>query len=211
MHHLRPEGRNVVMRQAVLCTCLALALTACSRNPLNEESRDDAVSSTTVTSAALPRQGHAVATFLDDNPMLTRRVEAVLAHEPGLSFGAANVNVSAHADRVTLSGTVPDYATLDAVEATVKQMPGVTQVYNDVRVDPMAHPAQADENIAFSLQRSLVDQPRVSIEVVRGVVMLRGEPSSSRDHVQRIAERTPGVRAVVNDLSETASDTTLVQ
>lgn len=199
------------MRQAVLCTCLAFALAACSRNPLNEESRDDAVSSTTLTSAQMQRQGHAVATFLDDNPMLTRRVEAVLASEPTLSLGASNVNVSAHADRVTLSGSVPDYATLDAIEATVRQMPGVTQVYNDVRVNPLTDHAQADENIAFSLQRSLVDQPRVSIEVVRGVVVLRGEPSSSRDHVQRIAERTPGVRAVVNELGEPASDTMLVQ
>jgi osmotically-inducible protein OsmY len=195
------------MKRAVLYTCFALAVSACTR--------DEPVSSTTTTSATVdsraePR-GHAVASFLDDNPMLTRRVEAVLASEPSLSLASSNVNVSANGDIVTLSGAVTDYASLDAIEATVKQMPGVSRVYNDVRVAPVIDQAAADENIAFSLQRSLVDQPKVSIEVVRGVVRLRGEASSSPDHVQRIAERTPGVRAVVNDLSEPASDDTLVQ
>lgn len=196
------------MKRAVLYTCFALALSACTR--------DEPVSSTTeTTSAVMPSRaepgGHGVASFLDDNPMLTRRVEAVLAHEPSLSNAASAVNVSANGGIVTLSGSVSDYATLDAVEATVKQMPGVSRVYNDVRVTPLVDQAQVDDNIAFSLQRSLVDQPRVSIEVVRGVVMLRGEPSSSREHVQRIVERTPGVRAVVNHLSEGAEDSALVQ
>lgn len=195
------------MKRAVLCTCFALALSACTR--------DEAVSSTTTTSAELgvraePR-GHAVASYLDDNPMLTRRVEAVLASEPSLSFASSNVSISANGDIVTLSGAVTDYASLDAIEATVKQMPGVTRVYNDVHVTPMINQAAADENIAFSLQRSLVDQPKVSIEVMRGVVVLRGESSSSRDHVQRVAERTPGVRAVVNDLSEPSEESPLVQ
>jgi osmotically-inducible protein OsmY len=195
------------MKRAVLYTCFALVVSACTR--------DEPVSSTTTTSATVdsraePR-GHAVASFLDDNPMLTRRVEAVLASEPSLSLASSNVNVSANGDIVTLSGSATDYSSLDAIEATVKQMPGVTRVYNDVRVVPMSNQAAADENIAFSLQRSLVDQPKVSIEVVRGVVRLRGEASSSREHVQRIAERTPGVRAVVNDLSEPPSDDTLVQ
>lgn len=195
------------MKRAVLYTCFALALSACTR--------DEPVSSTTTTSATLEERaeprGHAVASFLDDNPMLTRRVEAVLASEPSLSLASSNVNVSAGGDIVTLSGTAPDYSSLDAIEATVKQMPGVTRVYNDVRVEPITSVDAVDENIAFSLQRSLVDQPKVSIEVVRGVVMLRGEPSSSPDHVQRIVERTPGVRAVVNHLSEPGEDTTLVQ
>lgn len=199
------------MKRAVLYTCFALGILACTRD-------EPATSTTETTSASLPARaeprGHAVASFLDDNPKLTRRVEAVLAHEPSLSLASSNVNVSAAGDIVTLSGTAPDYASLDAIEATVKQMPGVTRVYNDVRVDPTTNQARVDENIAFSLQRSLVDQPRVSIEVMRGVVILRGESSSSSDHVQRIAERTPGVRAVVNQLSETDAaddDTMLVQ
>ena len=187
------------MKRAVVFTGFALLILACSH--------DEPVTSTTeTTSASLdaraePR-GPAVASFLDDNPALTRRVEAVLASDPALSQAASGVNVSAAGDIVTLSGAVPDYSSLDAVEATVKQMPGVKRIYNDVRVTPTIDQAATDENIAFSLQRSLVDQPKVSIEVVRGVVMLRGEASSSPEHVQRIAERTPGVRAVVNQLSE---------
>ena len=195
------------MKRAVLCTCFALAISACTR--------DEPVSSTTTTSATVgtraePR-GHGVASFLDDNPMLTRRVEGVLSSSPSLSEASSNVNVSANGDIVTLSGTVSDYATLDTVEETVKQMPGVSRVYNDVKVNPILSTEQVDDNIAFSLQRSLIDQPKVSIEVVRGVVMLRGETSSSPEHVQRVAERTPGVRAVVNNLSEPAEDSTLVQ
>jgi osmotically-inducible protein OsmY len=195
------------MKRAVLCTCFALAISACTR--------DEPVSSTTTTSATVgtraePR-GHGVASFLDDNPMLTRRVEGVLSSSPSLSAASSNVNVSANGDIVTLSGTVSDYATLDTVEETVKQMPGVSRVYNDLKVNPILSTEQIDDNIAFSLQRSLIDQPKVSIEVLRGVVMLRGETSSSPEHVQRIAERTPGVRAVVNNLSEPAEDSTLVQ
>lgn len=196
------------MKRAVLYTCFALVLAACKR--------DEPVTSTTETTSASfdtraePR-GPGVATFLDDNPMLTRRVEAVLASEPSLSLASSNVSVSANGDIVTLSGTASDYAALDAIEATVKQMPGVKRVYNDVRVMPVTDQAASDENIAFSLQRSLVDQPRVSIEVVRGVVMLRGESSSSPEHVQRIAERTPGVRAVINKLSEPTEESNLVQ
>lgn len=195
------------MKRAVLCTCFALAISACTR--------DEPVSSTTTTSATMetraePR-GHGVASFLDENPMLTRRVEAVLSSNPSLSLASSNVNVSANGDIVTISGTASDYATLDTIEQTVRQMPGVSRVYNDVKVNPILSQEQIDDNISFSLQRSLVDQPKVSIEVVRGVVMLRGESSSSPEHVQRIAERTPGVRAVMNSLSEPVEESPLVQ
>jgi osmotically-inducible protein OsmY len=168
------------------------------------------VSSTTTTSASMDSRPepsrHGVATFLDDNQGLTRRVEAVLASDPALSQAAGDVNVSTDGNIVTLSGTTTDYASLDAIEAAVRQMPGVSRVYTDVHVSPTIDQRQIDENIAFSLQRSLSDQPRVSIEVVRGVVMLRGEASASSDYVQRVAERTPGVRAVVNNLSEPAEE-----
>lgn len=201
------------MRSAAVCTFLALALAACSRNPLNEESRDDVVSSTTVTGATVERSGHAVATFLDDNPMLTRRVEAILAADPDVTLSAGNVNVTSRGDTVTLSGSVPDYATRDALAKAVSEMSGIAHVYNDVQVAPLRDldMRESDENIAFSLQRSLVDQPRVTIEVVRGVVRLRGEPSGSKQLVERIALRTPGVRAVVSDLSEPPPPDSLVQ
>jgi osmotically-inducible protein OsmY len=194
------------MKRAVIHPCFALALVACTHGPVD-------TSSTTTTAAIVTPDDHGVATFLDDDPAFTRRVEARIASDPALSENARNVEVTTRGQSVTLAGTVPDYATLDALRSTLEEVRGISRVYLDVQVWPLADADRgaSDETIAFSLQRSLVEQPRVTIDVVRGVVTLRGQPSESRDVVENIATRTPGVRTVVDELAEPPSSTTLVQ
>jgi osmotically-inducible protein OsmY len=89
----------------------------------------------------------------------------------------------------------------------------VRRTFDDVQVSPLrdSDKRESDENIAFSLQRSLADEPRVSIDVVEGVVTLRGTANASPEQIERIAARTPGVTSVVNELGETAPSTSLVQ
>ncbi len=198
------------MKRVVVCTFLFVAALGCSR----KDAREDAVSTTTVTSTEVagPRQS-SVASFLDDDPALTRSVEATIASDPALSQAARNVNVTTERGIVTLSGSVPDYATRDALEAAVSGLPGVRRTFDDVQVSPLrdSDKRESDENIAFSLQRSLADEPRVSIDVVEGVVTLRGTADASPEQIERIATRTPGVTSVVNELGEPPASTSLVQ
>lgn len=194
------------MRQSILCVGLALMLSACAPGDTLEES------STTTTAAqgdAVQVRVPEVGTFLEHNPALARRVERKIAEDPKLSMAAANVNVTTYGNTVTLSGSVADYATLDSLKAVLDDMTSVTHAYYDVVVWPLHDPDQraSDENIAFSLQRSLVDEPRVTIDVVRGNVTLRGEAlSSSREEVEGIVTTTPGVAAVTNELEVDLDD-----
>lgn len=198
------------MNRAVLCTFLVAAALGCSR----KQPQEDAVSTTTVTSSEMeaPRQS-SVATFLDDDPALTRSVEATIAADPGLSQAARNVNVTVERGIVTLSGSVPDYATRDALRAAVANVAGIRRTFDDVQVSPLrdVDKTESDENIAFSLQRSLADEPRVTIDVVKGVVTLRGTATASPEQIERIAARTPGVTSVVNELKAPPAPTSLVQ
>lgn len=199
------------MKRAVLCIFLGLAAFGCSR----KEPREEAVSTTTVTSSEMssPARQSSVASFLDEDPALTRSVEATIASDPGLSQAARNVNVTVARGIVTLSGSVPDYATRDALKAAVAGVPGVRTTYDDVQVSPLrdGDQGESDENIAFSLQRSLVDEPKVTIDVVKGVVTLRGSANASPEQIERIVARTPGVVSVVNELNAPPAPTSLVQ
>lgn len=119
------------MKRAVLCTFLVAAALGCSR----KEPREDAASTTTVTGAELeqPRQG-SVATFLDDDRALTRRVEAAIALDPSLVEAARDVNISVDRGIVTLSGSVPDDPTREALRAAVASVPGVRTYDDDLQV-----------------------------------------------------------------------------
>lgn len=206
------------MRKAVLCTFLLAGLCACSRKDLwpAEEVATDAVSTTTTTSATVEPTSTKkdVATFLDDDPALTRRVETSIASYPLLSRAARNVTVSVENGYVTLGGSVESFSTRDQVHDLVSHIVRNEKIHDDLQVSPMSDvdDRASDENIAFSLERSLVDQPRVTIDVRHGIVKLRGE-ATAPDVVMRMAEQTPGVVAVTNYLTASAPEppTSLVQ
>lgn len=188
------------MKTSVACMWFVAVLAGCSaRNTTH-----DSVSTTMVTAATVePAREPRVATFLDDDPALTRTIEASLAEDRQLSVDARNVNVStSDGDAVALTGSVESYAARDRIAALVGSMVGKEHLYDHVQVLPLndADRRESDENIAFSLQRSLVDQPRVTIDVVRGAVTLRGD-ASVPEQVLRVVERTPGVVAVSNELA----------
>jgi osmotically-inducible protein OsmY len=190
-----------------------LGLSACTR----EKTEEVPVSTTMLTSATEERARRPdVASFLDEDPALTQRVEASIADDAELSIGARNVNVTVERSIATLSGTVADYATRDAVMAAAERTEGIRKVYSDVQVSPLHDEGRraSDENIAFSLQRSLVNEPRVTIDVEEGVVTLRGESEAPAEELERVVYRTPGVAAVVNGLGaseESTPPSTLVQ
>lgn len=192
------------MKKIAVCTLVVVGLAACARKDMTRED----VSSTTITSATVePAPEARVATFLDDDPALTRRIEASIAADPDVSLAARNVNVSTEGNIVTLSGSVESYAAREWIEDLVTSMVGKERFYDHVQVQPLrdADKSESDENIAFSLQRSLVDEPRVTIDVVKGSVTLRGE-ASAPETVERIAERTPGVASVMNELATSEAD-----
>lgn len=184
------------MKLALFLAVFALA--GCSRGDKNATER---VGTTTITQASFE------ATPVP-NQLLTRRVEAALASDPAVSLAAKNVEVTAVDDTVTLRGSVENAETKAALEQIAAAVPGVNATLDkmDVRATP---DEESDETIAYSLERELAFDPaisadgeRVTIEVLRGVVTLRGTTTSDarRAAVRTIAETTPGVVTVVDEL-----------
>jgi osmotically-inducible protein OsmY len=166
------------------------------------------VSTTEVTSSDIRSSSK---TFIEDDPVLTHRVESALASDPLLSINARNVDVSVTGGVATLRGSVADVEFSRDVERAVKNVPGLAGIRNDVDVSILRDRdgAESDEQIAFSLQRSLASLPalqddtdRVTVDVSRGIVTLRGATSydNTRERIERIAEQTPGVVAIADEL-----------
>ena len=197
-------------RCLVLAACGVVAL-GCS--PKDE--RPEPVGTTTLTSAEAPpveaAPAETVRSFLEPEPEVTRAVEVALAEDPELSMRARNVSVTVERGYATLRGSVVDHATRDAVADRAGAVPGIVRVYNEVQVLPLADrdDAASDDTIAFSLQRALASEPTlaeaapwVTIDVERGQVTLRGAApdAAARLAVERLAETTPGVASVRNEL-----------
>jgi osmotically-inducible protein OsmY len=181
-------------------------LTGCSRGDADATA---SASTTRLTAAELPSSS---VTFVDSQPLLTRRVEAAIAAEPLLSINARNVDVTVESGIATLRGSVNDIEYRRDVERAVAAVPGVVDTRNliDVSLVRDLNDRESDDRIAFALQRSLTSLPSlgdeadgVSIEVVHGQVTLRGSASSraARQEIEDLVEHTPGVTAVTNELT----------
>jgi osmotically-inducible protein OsmY len=180
-------------------------LVACSRSDKNAM---DEVGSTTITSAPLEPPQAIVAREPDH--LVTRRVEAALAADPAMSRQARSVEVTVVEGIVTLSGPVVDAETKQALATTASRVRGVNDVLDKTQVAPGRDTQEtADDQISYNLQRSLAFDPSVAhdgelvtIDVVKGVVTLRGTTSddATREAVEAIAMQTPGVIAVKNQL-----------
>jgi osmotically-inducible protein OsmY len=195
--------KEALMKTALLFSCVILA--ACSRNDTSDA---DHVSSTRVTSAAFPE---APAGGLDEAPLLTRALEAEIASHPQLASAARNVEVSVTDGIVTFRGAVASAEAKSALDAVARSELSVVDTLNKVEISPSraADEAEIDDRIAFSLQRSLMDQPavagrvdHVTIDVTRGRVTLRGTTPDPgvRDSLEQIAGATPGVTSVTDRL-----------
>lgn len=193
---------------AVIIVCVGLV--ACSRREQHKEPEPVPVGETSITAAVFERQSSTL-TFLETDPGLTRSVERAIARDPHLAVAAKNVDVSIEHGVVALQGSVPDWATRDALEQTVKRIPGVNFVQDDVVASPVRDldGSESDERIAFSLQRALHSEPSVrhdaetvTIDVKGGLVTLRGSvnDASTSAAVERIVMDTPGAVSVSNEL-----------
>lgn len=182
----------------VLAVCVLLV--GCSRG--TSSSTDERTGVTNITSAP--------ADLAQGDQQLVRRAEAALAADPTLSVASGDVEVDAVDGAVTVRGSVARSATeravIDAVErATGRPVVDQLAVPSSGRVDMNA----SDDTIAFKLERAMSSDPvaaaemdGISIDVVKGLVTLRGHASSAstRNAVEQLVERTPGVVAVRDDV-----------
>lgn len=117
-----------------------------------------------------------------------------------------HVRVSVNDGIVTLTGTVEDEDDRDLAEDTVKNLPGVVSVKNEIMVKP-AHPKNSDGWIALKIRSRLLVKAHVSaatttVAVKDGVVTLTG---SADDPAQKeltgiYAREIDGVKSVQNDI-----------
>jgi len=112
---------------------------------------------------------------------------------------------------VTLSGTVkdPDHRVL--AEHTVRDLPGVARVDNQIKVQPAAA-EQSDGWIATKIRTKLllkgnVSVTNTSVDVKQGVVTLAGtaESAAQKELTAAYVKEIAGVKSVVNNLKVAAT------
>jgi hyperosmotically inducible periplasmic protein len=106
---------------------------------------------------------------------------------------------------VTLTGQVPDTDMKQLAEDTVKDLPGVTQVDNEIVVKPAAE--ESDTWISTKIHWVLLTRSNVSltdttVKVQDGVVTLTGnvDNSAQKDLTQAYVKQIKGVKSVDNEL-----------
>lgn len=186
------------MKAFAVLLCGVLAACARSDKGVTEE-----VGQTTITSAPIVHSRAA-------DFQIARRVERALASDFDLSMAARNVEVNVNDGVVTLTGSVDDQEDKNAVGAAADSVLDRNGSLNkiDVSASRNENGTSSDENIAYMLQRSLhldpsvaADANKVTVEVVRGQVTFRGTTNpETRDAMEVIAQTTPGVVAIANDL-----------
>jgi len=116
------------------------------------------------------------------------------------------VKVKADDGMVTLSGTVQDKDQKDLAEDTVKNLPGVTSVKNDITV-ASTYPEHSDAWIAFKIRSRLLVKANVSaastkVEVNNGNVLLTGtaDNAAQKELTGVYAKEIDNVKAVKNEI-----------
>jgi len=121
------------------------------------------------------------------------------------------VAAKAHDGVVTLTGVVADGNLKALAEDTVKYLPGVTRVDDQIALDP-ARPEHSDGWIASRLRtqllvRCLVSAAHTAVQVKEGVVTLTGTANneSQKKLTGEFAGEIDGVKSVRNDIVVNAS------
>lgn len=125
----------------------------------------------------------------------------------------SHINVTSYNRRLLLTGEVPDETAKAAIEAEMRKVEGVREVYNELGIGPVS-PLSSRSNDAFidsKVKARLVDSNQISanhIKVVteRGITYLMGIVKEREARVAvTVARTTAGVRKVVN-IMEIISD-----
>ncbi|HWA29357.1 MAG TPA: BON domain-containing protein [Lacunisphaera sp.] len=122
-----------------------------------------------------------------------------------------HVTVKATDGVVTLTGTVPDADHRVLAEHTVRDLPGVVRVDNQIKVQPSA-PEHSDGWIATKVRTKLllkghVSATNTSVNVKDGVVTLGGtaESTAQKELTAAYVKEITGVKSVVNNLKVAAA------
>ena len=122
---------------------------------------------------------------------------------------STEINVDTNNGVVTLFGIVPSNASKSAAEAEVSKVSGVKSVRNELQVVPQqaqkavkANDADLKDSIAKKVDKVVIDDSDITVDVKDGVVRLTGEVERQTDRLRAltIARSTDGVRSVVDEL-----------
>lgn len=139
-----------------------------------------------------------------------------IEHVPEKFKAFSHLNFTAYNRRVLITGEVPSDEAKSLIGEQVRQLPGVTQIFNEVNIAPASPLGNRsnDSYITSKLKARLVDSNQLSanhIKVVteNGVSYLMGIVNDREAKVAvAIARTTDGVRKVVNVMEVvTESDT----
>jgi len=158
-------------------------------------------------SSGRPGAGTRLASSISDG-WITTRAKLRLIADPGLSPSAVEVDTSHGV--VTLFGTVVSEDVKTRAEAEVREVDGVKGVANELQVVPEAAAkriAEIDDRVQHAVRerlgaRDALDDSKIDVAVVNGVVRLTGTVASQRDRVDAlaIARNTDGVGSVIDGL-----------
>jgi hyperosmotically inducible protein len=123
---------------------------------------------------------------------------------------ATEINVDTNDGVVTLFGIVPDAASKAAAQAEVAKVSGVKNVRNELQiVAPAAKEAvkandeQIKDRIAKKVDKAVIDDSDIHVDVKDGVVRLTGDVERQTDRLRALtlARATDGVRSVVDEIN----------
>ncbi len=130
--------------------------------------------------------------------------DAVAAIKQTIPLASEDIKVIVKDGELTLEGTAEWNYQRDLAEKAVRDIKGVRQVRNSVRVKPTLSAADLKKKIEEAFVRSAeVDSARITVEANGSEVTLRGAVKSfaERSQAERSAWAAPGVTKVENKIT----------
>jgi osmotically-inducible protein OsmY len=156
--------------------------------------------------------GPPVLTAARQDAELRRSAERILAREPQLSVSARNVAITVRGHIVSLSGSVATPSEKERVEGALRVLPAAASVSSAIDAAPQRDldDAESDRTIVEAIRGTIASDsllaptaPMLRIEAHHGVARIDGwVPDRGVERaIETVAEETPGVIAVDNDLA----------
>lgn len=135
---------------------------------------------------------------------IAKGARKALAHHTRLAH--AKINVQADDQGVvTLRGETDSYDTKITAQEAIERIRGVADIVNEISVIPKEK--RTDDEISQEVSDALrrcawVDESRLSVETINGVIFLRGTVNTDHERMQaeQDARWNAGVRDVINEI-----------